>query len=249
MNDESLLSELSYPQSAKRELRGKTKCRHSHKMPERIEVDRIDVQGPRIPSVPVVQTIPPTVDVPQPVVQTIEPPVIAIPGYVPPGYEPPRPNVGAPTPNVPASQSDELDVEGVAEYAGSLNLPANPFGGPREINRGTSIEVLGREIPVPTEKEVTLAGTTAMASVAAALVGKSIIEQLIKLMKPLVKKLIIKAKEKLGKDLTVQEAQLYFALESKGVMKVLKAEQKADLLEQRQLRQRRRRRKESSDGT
>ena len=143
----------------------------------------------------------------------------------------------------------EPDLDQIAEYAGSLTLPANPFGGPREINQGTSIEVLGREIPVPTEKEVTLAGTTAMASVAAALLGKSIVQQLVKMMKPLAKKLIIKVKEKMGKDLTVQEAQLYFALENKGVLKVLKAEQKADLLEQRQLRQRRRQRKGSQDET
>ena len=213
-------------------------------MPERIEVDRIDVQEPRIPSVPVVQNIPPTVEVPQPVVQGIQPPVIAIPGYLPPGYEPPRPNPGAPTPNVPPDQPDDLDVDSVAEYAGSLTLPANPFGGPREINRGTTIEILGNEIPVPTQKEVTLAGTTAMASVAAALLGKSIVEQLIKMMKPVVKQAYARIKKALKKDLTVEEAQLYFAFEQKALKKKLKAEQQADLKRQR-LRQRRPPHKES----
>ena len=211
-------------------------------MADRIEVDRIDVAEPRIPSVPIVRQIQPPVRPPKPVVQTIQPPVIGIPGYEPPSYDPPVYN---PTPSGPGSgggpQSPprQPDYDAVDEYAGSLNIPANPFGGPREINQGTTVEILGRELPVPTQKEVTLAGTTAMASVAAALLGKSIVMQLVKIMKPVFKQGYLKAKKAMGKDLSVQEAQLYFAFEHGGLKRVLKSEQEADLMEQQQLHQRR----------
>lgn len=220
-------------------------------MPGRINVDRIEVNGPRIPSVPIIRATPPPVRPPRPLVTSIEPPIVPVPGYVPPSYDPPTYD---PTPGPPASggsqaPSDDLDVDGVAEYAGSLTLPTNLFGGPREVNRGTTIELFGNEIPVPTNKEVTLAGTTAVASVSAALLGKSIVEFLIKLMKPIFKQAFLKVKKKMGKDLTVQEAQLYFAFGHGGLERVLKAEQRADLLEQQQLRQRRWLHTESSDET
>ena len=86
-----------------------------------------------------------------------------------------------------------------------------------------------------------------MASVAAALLGKSIVEMLIKMMKPVVKQAYARIKKALKKDLTVEEAQLYFAFEQKALKKKLKAEQQADLKRQR-LHQRRPQRKENQDG-
>ena len=188
-------------------------------MPGRINVDRIEVNGPRIPSVPIVRETPPPVRPPAPVVQVPAPPVVPIPSYEPPSYTPPS-YTPTPEPPVPGGSQEplnEADLDQIAEYAGNLTLPANPFGGPREVNRGTTVEIIGQEIPVPTGKEVTLAGTTAVASVSAALLGKSIIEQLIKLMKPIIKQIFLKVKKQMGKDFTVQEAQLYFAFEHGGL--------------------------------
>jgi len=91
-------------------------------------------------------------------------------------------------------------------------------------------------IPVPSTETVVLSGTTATASVAAALVGKSMVEWLVGKMKPIINQLFIRAKQLLNRDLTPYETQLLFAAElDKKTLKLLKKEQKADKLRQKQV--------------
>ena len=88
-------------------------------------------------------------------------------------------------------------------------------------------------VPVPPKEQVILAGTTATASVAAALVGKSLVEWMVKKFKPVVERLFAQAKKALSKDLTDYELQLFFAYEhQKKVNKILKKEFKKQKLEQ-----------------
>ena len=92
-------------------------------------------------------------------------------------------------------------------------------------------------VPVPPKEQVILAGTTATASVAAALIGKSLVEWLVaKVMKPIVQQLFVRGKKLLNRDLTPYELQIYFAFEKetqlKKVAKLLKKEQKAEKLRQ-----------------
>ena len=88
------------------------------------------------------------------------------------------------------------------------------------------------EVPVPPKEQVILAGTTATASVAAALVGKSLVEWMVGKMKPIVQQIFVRGKKLLSRDLTPYETQIYFAFEKsqslKKVNKLLKKEQKKD---------------------
>jgi hypothetical protein len=88
------------------------------------------------------------------------------------------------------------------------------------------------EVPVPPKEQVILAGTTATASVAAALVGKSLVEWMVNKMKPIVQQIFVRGKKLLNRDLTPYELQIYFAFEKsqslKKVNKLLKKEQKKD---------------------
>ena len=54
----------------------------------------------------------------------------------------------------------------------------------KPISAEIHVPILGA-VPVPTNKEVALAGTTAMAATAAALLGKSAVEFLLKFFKPI----------------------------------------------------------------
>ena len=91
-------------------------------------------------------------------------------------------------------------------------------------------------IPVPSTQTVVLSGTTATASVAAALVGKSMVEWLVGKMKPIINQLFIRAKQLMNRDLTPYETQLLFALElDKKTLKLLKKEQKAEKLLQKKV--------------
>ena len=89
------------------------------------------------------------------------------------------------------------------------------------------------EVPIPPKEQVMLAGTTATASVAAALVGKSVVEWMVGKMKPIVQRIFAQAKKALSKDLTDYELQLFFAYEhQKKLNKSLKKEFKKQKLEQ-----------------
>ncbi len=93
------------------------------------------------------------------------------------------------------------------------------------------VPIIG-EVPVPPKEQVILAGTTATASVAAALVGKSLVEWMVGKMKPIVQQIFVRGKKLLSRDLTPYETQIYFAFEKsqslKKVNKLLKKEQKKD---------------------
>jgi hypothetical protein len=97
------------------------------------------------------------------------------------------------------------------------------------------VPIIG-EVPVPPKEQVILAGTTATASVAAALIGKSLVEWMVGKMKPIVQQLFTRAKKLLNRDLTDYEIQLFFAFEKQQQMKkvamLLKKEQKKQKLEQ-----------------
>ena len=97
------------------------------------------------------------------------------------------------------------------------------------------VPIIG-EVPVPPKEQVILAGTTATASVAAAIVGKSLVEWMVKKMKPVVEQIFVRGKKLLSKDLTPYELQVYFAFEKtssmKKVNKLLKKEHKNEKKEQ-----------------
>lgn len=84
-------------------------------------------------------------------------------------------------------------------------------------------------VPVPPKEQVILAGTTATASVAAALIGKSMVEWMVKKLKPIVQQILVRGKKLLNRDLTPYELQLYFAAElDKKNLKLLKKEWKEE---------------------
>jgi hypothetical protein len=109
---------------------------------------------------------------------------------------------------------------------------------PKTSNLGVpviEVPIIG-EVPVPPKEQVILAGTTATASVAAALVGKSLVEWMVGKMKPIVQQLFVRGKKLLSRDLTPYELQIFFAFEKsqslKKVNKLLKKEQKNQKKEQ-----------------
>jgi len=109
---------------------------------------------------------------------------------------------------------------------------------PKTSNLGVpviEVPIIG-EVPVPPKEQVILAGTTATASVAAAIVGKSLVEWMVKKMKPIVEQIFVRGKKLLSRDLTPYELQVYFAFEKsaslKKVNKLLKKEQKREKKEQ-----------------
>lgn len=102
----------------------------------------------------------------------------------------------------------------------------------KPISAEMQVPILG-SVPIPTNKEVALAGTTAMAATAAALLGKSAVEFLLKFFKPIANQLYVRGKKLLSKDLTDYELQLFFAFEhQKKLDKLFKKEQKKQKLEQ-----------------
>ena len=94
------------------------------------------------------------------------------------------------------------------------------------------VPIIG-EVPIPPKEQVMLAGTTATASVAAALIGKSFVEWMVKKFKPVVQQMFIGGKKLLNKDLTPYELQLFFAAElDKKNLKLLKKEWKKEKVSQ-----------------
>jgi len=105
---------------------------------------------------------------------------------------------------------------------------------PTNTNLGVpviEVPIIG-EVPVPPKEQVILAGTTATASVAAALIGKSFVEWMVAKMKPVVQQIFVRGKKLLNRDLTPYETQIFFAFEKsvslKKVNKLLKKEQKKE---------------------
>lgn len=90
----------------------------------------------------------------------------------------------------------------------------------KPVTAEIQVPILGA-VPIPTNKEVALAGTTAMAATAAALLGKSAVEFLLKFFKPIANQIWIRGKKLLSKDLTDYELQLFFAFEKEKELKVV----------------------------
>ena len=137
-------------------------------------------------------------------------------------------------PNIPKiiiSQTPQSDV------VTGANTPLTQLGA--EVNQTVmgeiQVPILGK-VPIPTNKEVALAGTTAMAATAAALLGKSAVEFLLKFFKPIANQFWVRGKKLLNRDLTPYETQILFAFDKevkmKKIAKLLKKEQKAEKLRQ-----------------
>lgn len=140
---------------------------------------------------------------------------------------PPIPNI----PQIIISQTPQSDVVTGAD------TPPTQLGA--EVNQTVmgeiQVPILGK-VPIPTNKEVALAGTTAMAATAAALLGKSAVEFLLKFFKPIANQFWVRGKKLLNRDLTPYETQILFAFDKevkmKKIAKLLKKEQKAEKIKQ-----------------
>ena len=127
---------------------------------------------------------------------------------------PPIPRVLIPTP--PADEVKNAQTSPVELPKSNLGVPV------------IEVPIIG-EVPIPPKEQVILAGTTATASVAAALIGKSMVEWMVKKLKPIVQQILIRGKKLLNRDLTPYELQLYFAAElDKKNLKLLKKEWKEE---------------------
>ena len=134
---------------------------------------------------------------------------------------PPIPQVLVPTP--PTDEVKNVETPPVEFTKPDTGIPI------------IEVPLLG-PVPVPPKEQVILAGTTATASVAAALIGKSLVEWMVAKMKPIVQQLIVRGKKLLNRDLTPYELQIFFAFQKednlKKVTKLLAKEKKAEKLRQ-----------------
>ena len=209
-------------------------------------ISRIGVGGPSI-----IPTIEP------PVIQSTPPPISR--GLALPVFRMPDPSINYPVINVPTQE--EFDAAVAAEkkqqeepkeeksrglpdskpILPQVQVPVQPTQDNRNIsddvpqtNLGVpviEVPIIG-EVPIPPKEQVILAGTTATASVAAALIGKSLVEWMVKRLQPIINQLFVRGKKLLSRDLTPYELQVYFAFEKsqslKKVNKLLKKEHKKD---------------------
>lgn len=209
-------------------------------------ISKIGVGGPSI-----IPTIEP------PVIQSTPPPISR--GLALPVFRMPDPSINYPIINVPTQEEFDAAVKaeqkqqeepkeeksrGLPESKPILpqvQVPVQPTQDNRNISDDAPTSNLGvpiievpiiGEVPIPPKEQVILAGTTATASVAAALVGKSVVEWLVGKMKPIVQQIFVRGKKLLNRDLTPYELQVFFAFEKtaslKKVNKLLKKEQKKD---------------------
>jgi hypothetical protein len=210
------------------------------------EVQQIGIQGPSI--IPAINP---------PIVESTSPPVIR--GLELPVFRAPDPTINYPVIDVPTQEEFDAAVRAekqkqqeATEEEKTRQLPDSRIPTPQlpqvtqtspsdrvtteqpSTNLGVPIievPIIG-QIPIPPKEQVILAGTTATASVAAALVGKSLVEWMVGKMKPIVQQILVRGKKLLKRDLTPYELQIYFAFEKsqslKKVNKLLKKEQKKD---------------------
>ena len=213
------------------------------------DLPRGRVVSQRLPSLPVVRELPKPVTAPMPPPATaglkapaLNVPAADVPTYTPPTTVPPDPDdvVEPQAPNIGAgntNESGENEGDGGAEdrelpngapIPGAPSVPAQPV---------IDVPYIG-EVPVPPYETVVLSGTTAVATVAATLIGKEVATQLLSWMKPVVKQIMLKLKKALKGDLTPYETQELMLFEGqKKLTKRLKAEQKAEKLRQASVHQ------------
>ncbi len=212
-------------------------------------ISKIGIDGPNI--IPAIDP---------PVLRQIEIPVTR--GLALPIFDNPDTSIKYPVINVPTQEEFDAAVraekqkEQEEQKEKSRGLPDKTFTPAPQLpqvvqtpqdNRGISdnsstntnlgvpvIEVpLVGQVPVPPKEQVILAGTTATASVAAALIGKSFVEWMVKKFKPIVERIFAQIKKALDKDLTDYELQLFFAYEhQEKINKKLKKEFKKQKIDQ-----------------
>jgi hypothetical protein len=208
------------------------------------QIPNIGIGGPSIISAidpPVVQSTP------QPVIRGLELPIIQLPNTT----------IKYPVIRVPTQEEFDAAVRAEREKQQeeeqkSRGLPDSPILPPQiqqvlpqqeqnisipPVNTNLGVPVIEvpiiGEVPIPPKEQVILAGTTATASVAAALIGKSLVEWMVGKMKPIGQQIFIRGKKLLNKDLTPYELQLYFAAElDKKNLKLLKKEWKKEKVNQ-----------------
>ena len=219
-------------------------------VPEVPNIRTNSIETPRV-DVPVIRNLePPPILVP--INRTLPIPVVDVPLEGIPQYEP----IDAPTTEqfrrmVNAQQEpkkeEEIqdkpralpDLKGITDVLGQVSQPPQQSqvapSVPKIDAPTITVPYIGT-IPVPSTETVVLSGTTATASVAAALIGKSLVEQLVKVLKPIIEQTFVRGKQLLNRDLTPYETQLLFAAElDKKTLKLLKKEQKAEKLRQKKV--------------
>ena len=221
-------------------------------VPEIPDIRSNNIQTPRV-DVPVIRNLePPPILVP--INRTLPIPVVDVPLDGIPQYEP----IDAPTseefrrminPQQEPKKEEEIqdkpralpDLKGISDALKQVPQSQPPQQSqvapsvPKIDAPTITVPYIGT-IPVPSTETVVLSGTTATASVAAALIGKSLVEQLVKALKPPIQQVFVRGKQLLNRDLTPYETQMLFALElDKKTLKLLKKEQKVEKLRQRQV--------------
>jgi len=180
-----------------------------------------------------------------PIVTTLPLPVVNLPSGLIPSYEPIEiysrsrpavPKIGDPGKKSEEEVSDKdrvVDLKSIIRAAEaaradtSLNVETRELlpTPPTDLTVKNEIQVpfIGT-VPVPTNKEITLAGTTAFAATGAALVGKSAVEYLLKVLKPVAQRTWLWVKKAVfNQDFNEYEIQMWFAFEREaGMKKVVK---------------------------
>jgi hypothetical protein len=217
-------------------------------VPEIPDIRSNNIQTPRV-DVPVIRNLePPPILVP--INRTLPIPVVDVPLEGIPQYEP----IDVPTTEqfrrmVNAQQEPKKEEEiqdkprALPDLKGITDVLSQVSQTPQQTQVAPSVPKIDAPtitvpyigtIPVPSTETVVLSGTTATASVAAALIGKSLVEQLVKVLKPIIEQTFVRGKQLLNRDLTPYETQLLFAAElDKKTLKLLKKEQKAEKLLQK----------------
>ena len=218
-------------------------------VPEIPDIGKNSIETPRV-EVPVIRSVePPPILVP--INRTLPKPVVDVPLDGIPQYEP----IDAPTteefrrmvtPQQEPKKEEEIQdkpralpdtkpfippIQAVTQQETQTITPPQSNLGVPEIQ----VPFVG-PVPIPPKEQVMLAGTTATASVAAAIVGKSMVEWLVKRLQPIINQIFVRAKQLMNRDLTPYETQLLFAAElDKKTLKLLKKEQKVEKLRQKKV--------------
>ena len=226
---------------------------------------KIDVGRVQVPKVEksLIERLPASVTrpMPVPVTRPMMPPTVNVPTAEIPSYEPMDYNeADLVLSEEKAGGSGEKKKESKEGETDSRNLPPVPPQ-PADIPKQPDQAVIevpfsgGYELPIPRQEQVVLAGTTAFASVGATLLGKALVDQLVKLMKPVVKQLFLRIRALLNRDRNgwAQQELLVLDLEKKVIQR-LKKEQKESKTKQlaeaaEPLHRRIFRHKENSGGT
>jgi hypothetical protein len=203
------------------------------------QVPQVEASIPIVRQIPrtVIETLPPPTTRPlgPPVTTQLSPPVVDVPQVDVPTYEPidytpenlviveeEPPRIGDSTDAPEDTPTDTRDLPAAPDVP---NLPQNE----QEAAPVIEVPFTDYELPVPRAEQVALAGTTTVASVGATLLGKALVDQLVKILKPVVKQVILRAKRLLSKDLTPYETQQILAFDQqKALLKRLKKEQKRE---------------------